>query len=80
VKVLVADTPSVTFTNVQMSGTNFSFSFPTLTGQSYTVETSTNIGAGSWTYYTNVTGNGSGFKVTLPSNQGGARFFRVEVP
>ena len=80
VKVLVADTPSVTFTNVQTSGTNFSFSFPTLTGQSYTVETSTNIGAGSWTYYTNVTGNGSGFKVTLPSNQGGARFFRVEVP
>ena len=80
VNVLVAEIPSVTLTNILASGTNLSFSFPTILAQSYTIETSTNIWAANWTYYTNTIGDGRVFKLSVPINQVGAQFFRVECP
>ena len=79
VKVLVADTPSVTLTNIQTSGTHFSFAFPTASTQSYTVETATNLGTGGWAYYTNTLGDGGVFQLSIPSSQAG-QFFRVRCP
>jgi hypothetical protein len=80
VKVLVADVPTVSLSNAQHSGTNFSFTFPTLTGESYTVMTTTNLWAANWIYYTNFTGNGSVLNLALPANRTGAWFYRVDCP
>ena len=80
VKVLVANVSAPTLANVQTVGTNFSFSFLTTSGQSYTVEVATNLLMGGWNYYTNVTGNGNIFQLAAPIHQAGTQFFRVESP
>jgi len=59
----------------------FSFSFQTISGQSYTVQHSTNIAGTDWSTLTNITGSGSLRQVTMPvTNSKPMLFFRVQKP
>jgi len=64
----------------QLSGGNFGFSFGTVNGQSYTIQQNTNPATTNWTFYTNLTGNGSPYQFTAPSATIPQRFFRVRQP
>jgi hypothetical protein len=64
----------------QISSGNFSFGFGTASGQSYTVQQNTNLAATNWTFYTNITGNGSPYQFTAPVTNIPQRFFRVSEP
>jgi hypothetical protein len=59
------------------SGGNFSFSFQTLAGQTYTVQQNTNLATQSWIAYTNFTADGSLFQLTVPMTGTRPCFFRV---
>ena len=56
------------------------FSFPTVNSQSYTVQQNTNLAGTNWTYYTNLTGNGSLMQVVTPVTNVPMHFFRVWEP
>jgi len=62
------------------SGGIFKFSFGTANGQSYTVQQNTNLATANWTFYTNITGNGSLYQFTTPVANIPQRFFRVGSP
>jgi fibronectin-binding autotransporter adhesin len=62
------------------SGDIFKFSFGTANGQSYTVQQNTNLATANWTFYTNITGNGSLYQFTTPVANIPQRFFRVASP
>jgi hypothetical protein len=63
-----------------MSGGNFTFNFGTANGQSYTVQQNTNLATMNWTFYTNITGNGSIYQFATPVTNIPQRFFRVGSP
>ena len=50
----------------QILGNNFTFDFATVNGQSYTVQQNSNLASPNWTYFTNITGNGSLYQVVTP--------------
>ena len=56
--VLTVVTP-VQIQSPLVAGSNFTFSFSTVSTQSYTVQQNTNLATTNWTFYTNITGNGS---------------------
>jgi hypothetical protein len=62
------------------AGANFSFGIQTISGQSYTVLMSTNLMSTNWSFYTNITGNGSLFQFATPVANSSQRFFRVREP
>ncbi len=62
------------------TGGNFTFSFGTANGQSYTVQQNTNLAKADWTFYTNITGNGSIYQFATPLANFPQRFFRVGSP
>jgi fibronectin-binding autotransporter adhesin len=64
----------------QISSGNFTFGFGTTSGQSYTVQQNTNLAATNWSFYTNITGNGSPYQFTAPVTNIPQRFFRVSEP
>jgi len=64
----------------QESGNNFSFSFQTVTNQSYTIQQNTNLLSTNWLNYTNITGNGSVYQFTAPLTNTPQRYFRVVEP
>ena len=64
----------------QVSAGEFQFAFNTADGQTYTVQYSDDLSAPNWTLYTNFTGNGSLWQVTVPSPLAPHRFFRVSEP
>lgn len=63
----------------QQSGTNFTFSFQTVTNQSYTVLSTTNLASGIWTTNTIFIGNGTLKQIAIPLING-AEFFRIREP
>jgi hypothetical protein len=63
-----------------LSGGNFTFIFGTANGQSYTVQQNTNLATTNWTFYTNITGNGSIYQFATPVTNIPRRFFRVGSP
>jgi hypothetical protein len=63
-----------------LSGSNFTFNFGTANGQSYTVQQNTNLATTNWTFYTNITGNGSIYQFATPVTNIPRRFFRVVEP
>ena len=63
-----------------LSGGNFTFNFGTANGQSYTVQQNTNLAKANWTFYTNITGNGSIYQFATPVTNFPRRFFRVGSP
>ncbi len=63
-----------------LTGTNFTFSFSTVSPQSYTVQQNTNLATTNWTFYTNITGNGSLYQFLAPVGSNRQQFFRVSEP
>ena len=57
-----------------------SFSFQTVTNQSYTVQQTSDLPATNWTDYTNFMGNGSVYQFTVPISGRPRGFFRVVEP
>jgi len=79
--LIVTGPVPVQLLNPQPVGTNFLFQFPTVSGQSYTVQRNDVLSSTNWVYYTNITGSGTLFQfqtpVTVTPPQ---RFFRVRQP
>jgi len=65
----------------QAAGSSFSFSLGTEAYESYTVQSTTNLGTGSWSSYTNFMGSGATNRLRIPMPTGvGAEYFRVTRP
>jgi len=64
----------------QLAGANFTFSFSTVSSQSYTVQQNTNLTTTNWIFYTNITGNGSLYQFVAPVSSKRQQFFRVSEP
>ena len=76
-----AATPSSTFIQSPLSvGTNFTFSFCTVSNQSYTVQQNTNLATTDWTFCTNFLGSGSPCQFLTPASSNRQSFFRVRTP
>jgi hypothetical protein len=80
VELVVTGTVPAQIQSPQLSGGNFTFSFGTANGQSYTVQQNTNLATTNWTFYTNITGNGSIYQFATPVTNIPRRFFRVGSP
>lgn len=63
-----------------VSNGQFSFDFSTLSGQSYTVQTTTNLANAEWSVLTNITGDGAPYQLTTPATNFPELFFRVREP
>jgi uncharacterized repeat protein (TIGR03803 family) len=61
-------------------GLNFTFTFQTVSNQSYTILQNTNLATTNWTVVTNLTGDGSVFHFSTPRGAQAGRFFRVSQP
>ena len=66
----------VTLLNPAIGGGNFSFSFQSLSGSTYTVLSRTNVAAGVWQTNTTVSGDGTVKLISIPATTS-PRFFRV---
>lgn len=64
----------------QLAGANFEFSFGTVPNQSYSVYSTTNLATTNWTFYTNLTGDGTLQQIVVPVRNPPVRFFRVTSP
>jgi hypothetical protein len=80
VELVVTGTVPAQVQSPGMSGGNFTFNFGTANGQSYTVQQNTNLTTTNWTFYTNITGNGSIYQFATPVTNIPRRFFRVGSP
>ena len=69
--------PRVTLGSPSFTNDTFKFTFPTVNGQSYAVQTNANLATGTWVSYTNFTGNGSLFQFVVPVTNIPELFFRV---
>jgi hypothetical protein len=79
--LIVTGPVPVQLLNPQPVGTNFLFQFPTVSGQSYTVQRNDVLSSTNWVYYTNLTGSGTLFQFQTPITATPAqRFFRVRQP
>jgi hypothetical protein len=63
-----------------LSGDNLTLSFPTASGQSYTILSCDDLTANLWVPYTNFTGNGSVLEMVAPVSTPPHRFFRLRQP
>jgi hypothetical protein len=59
----------------QVSPGGFKLGFNTISNRSYTVQSATNLVNPNWTFFTNVTGNGSLMQFTPAITNGGRNFF-----
>lgn len=75
---IISVTP-VQLQSPQLAGTNFCFSFQTVSDQSYTVLSTTNLADGTWTTNMIFIGDGTLKQLTVPLTDG-AEFFRVREP
>jgi hypothetical protein len=65
----------------ELPGTNFTFSYQTVSNQSYTIQSNSDLGTTNWMFYTNFIGNGLLFYAHVPvSTDSPQRFFRVRAP
>jgi hypothetical protein len=68
--------PTVTLTNLLRNGTNFQFSYLSLSNFTASVQSTTNLASTNWTPYTNITGDGTLKTVQVPATNK-AQFFRI---
>jgi len=80
VDLVVTGTVPAQVRSPKLSGGKFTFTFGTANGQSYTVQQNTNLTTADWTFYTNITGNGSIYQFATPVANIPQRFFRVGSP
>lgn len=64
----------------QLAGTNFTFSFSTVSNQSYSIQQNTDLTTTNWTFFTNFIGQGLSFQFITPATSAVSRFFRVSEP
>jgi uncharacterized repeat protein (TIGR03803 family) len=64
----------------QVSGGGFNLSFQSVNGQSYTLYYNDNLATTNWLPYTNITGNGALWQLTVPITNVSQRFFRLSEP
>jgi hypothetical protein len=64
----------------QLAGGNFTFSFQTVSNQSYTVEQNADLTTTNWIPCANHFGDGSLFHFTVPATNHGTLFFRLREP
>jgi uncharacterized repeat protein (TIGR03803 family) len=77
--IFVVSFPVVVQTS-SVSSNRFSISFPTVDGQSYTIQQISALAENDWSTYTNLTGSGFSAQITIPATNGPAQFFRVVQP
>ena len=70
----------VQITGPRLSGTNFVFGFNTVPNQSYSVFANTDLATTNWTFFTNLTGDGTLQQIVVPALNPPRRFFRVREP
>jgi hypothetical protein len=75
----VSSVEPVEIRSPQTSGTNFVFSFQTVTNQSYTVLSTTNLAGGTWTTNTILIGDGTLKQIAVPAKNA-AEFFLIREP
>ena len=63
----------------QLSGTNFTFNFQTVSNQSYTVQQNSNLATSNWQFLETITGDGSLKQFLVPTTNA-QRFFRLNQP
>lgn len=78
--LVVTGTVPVQIQSPQVSNGNFSFSFGTISGQSYTVQQNTNLATPNWTYFTNLIGNGLSYQFLVPVGHEPQLMFRLRQP
>jgi len=78
--LVVTGSVLVDIKNPQVSGSNFVFNFATINNQSYTIQQNTNLATANWTFFTNITGDGSLFQFATPATNFPQRFFRIRQP
>jgi uncharacterized repeat protein (TIGR03803 family) len=72
--------PLIAVASSQVPNHSFAFGFPTLSGQSYTVQQTDKLSPANWNLYTNFIGDGFKAGWTLPIGHERARFFRIQQP
>ena len=72
--------PPLQILNPHSNGTNFVLNFGTVLNPSYTVQANPDLATTNWTYYTNITGNGSLYQFATPVTNIPQLFFRVREP
>jgi Cadherin domain len=73
--------PSVQILSPKLTGTNFFFQFPTVNGQSYTIQQNVDLTTTNWVFCTNIVGNGSTQQFQWPVSATPAQhFFRIFEP
>ena len=80
VYLVVTGTVPAQIINPVVSDGNFTFSFGTVSNQSYTVQRNDDLNTTNWVFYTNFTGSGSLMQVLAPVTNVPQRFFRVREP
>jgi hypothetical protein len=76
----VGDGGPVSFLGSAVTGTNFTCSFQTEAGQSYTVEYNDDLNPANWEDYYTLSGDGSLVQCLMPMTNSPQRFFRVRQP
>ena len=69
-----------TIVNVLRNGTNINFSFPTISGQNYTVEYKDSLSVSNWLTLQSVSGDGTTKVITNSLSASTTRFYRVRAP
>jgi uncharacterized repeat protein (TIGR01451 family) len=71
---------SLTLLSPGWAGTDFTFSFQSQSGQSYTVEYNDDLRTTNWLFHHSLLGDGSLLPCLVPMTNGTHRFFRVRMP
>jgi hypothetical protein len=66
--------------SVQFTGSDLAFSFPTVNGRLYVVQQNTNLATADWSYFTNITGDGSLYQLLVPVSNIQQQFLRISQP
>ena len=78
--LVVTGTVPVEINQPQITGTNFTFGFGTISNQSYTIQQNTDLATTNWSFYTNLIGDGSFFQFLSPIANVPQIFFCVRQP
>lgn len=78
--LVMASAVPTTLVFPRMDGSNFTFSFQTQSGRSYTVESTDNLSAKDWAFVESVNGDGSLRPCFVLMTNTAQRFFRVRQP
>jgi hypothetical protein len=75
----VRSTAPVNLATPAVAGTNFQFSFPSISGHTYTVQSRTNLVVGAWQTRTNISGDGTNKTVRFPLDRSAPQFFHLSI-